>query len=139
MKRRASVVASAKEARGVAAAAGNIQKNKEKYSNTNRQLACLLQSSSPMSQRESHISGLMPSNILPKRPYRRNKETRAGHVSRMPRCPGYRANQMMWGRALNKALRAAGVPSTFTKCPPTSPTRRRRQRAHGANSHPPRL
>ena len=89
---------------------------------------------------------------------------------------------MTWGRALNKALRAAGVPSTFTKwrdlaahrdqwrvlCgakargtvypPPKAPprhlgpgrplptalqhrppTRQRRQRAHGANSHAPRL
>ena len=53
----------------------------------------------------------------------------AGHASRMPmsRVPrklltSWVENprpvggpQMAWGRALNKALRAAGVPSTFTK------------------------
>ena len=87
---------------------------------------------------------------------------------------------MTRGRALNRTLRAAGIPSTFTKwrdslhtvtngessagprrerqCtplqstpatsgprspmahrPPTPPTRRRRQRAHGANIHAPQL
>ena len=53
----------------------------------------------------------------------------AGHVSRMPMSRVPRklltswvakprpvgSPQMTWGRALNKALRAAGVPSTFTK------------------------
>ena len=53
----------------------------------------------------------------------------AGHVSRMPmsrvpcklltswvaKPPPVGSPQMTWGRALNKALRAAGVSSTFTK------------------------